>query len=347
MSKTVLHILNTNSYSGAENVAITIIRHFKKKNSDFRLVYVSLDGPIKNVLQSNGIEFEPIKKVCIKEIKRVVKKYKPAVIHAHDFTASIISALSTCKTPIISHIHNNSPWIKKLGVYSIAYGITCLRYKKILGVSPSVFDEYIFGKCFKNKELVMPNPIDLERIREAANSATISGAYDVVFLGRLTQSKNPLLFVDIINELSKTQKVSACMIGDGALRDEVERKIKENNLENIITLVGFIENPHGILNQSKILCLPSTWEGFGLVAVEALALKKPVVASPVGGIPTIIKGEEGYLCNSKQEFVDALEHLLQNKQAYELASMKALERANEMDNVKTYIETLEGVYNEE
>ncbi len=347
MTKNILHILNTNSYSGAENVAITIINHFKKSNSDYRLVYVSLDGPIRSVLKNNGIEFEPIRKVCIKEIRRVVKKYKPAAIHAHDFTASIVSAFSTFKTPVISHVHNNSPWIKKLGLYSIVYGISCIRYKKILGVSPAVFDEYVFGKCFKNKELVMANPIDLEKIRLAAKTATINDGYDVVFLGRLVEPKNPLLFLDIIRELSKIQEISACMIGDGELRSEVEKKISEYNLEDKITLVGFIENPHGILNKSKILCLPSKWEGFGLVAVEALSLGKPVVASPVGGILTIIKGSEGCLCNTKQEFVEALKNLLQNKQAYELASTKAFERANEMDNVKTYIETLEGVYNEE
>lgn len=347
MSKTILHILNTNSYSGAENVAITIIRQFQKQNSDIRFVYVSLDGPIRNVLQSNQITFEPIKKVSRKEIKRVIKKYKPDVIHAHDFTASIISAVSTFKIPIISHIHNNSPWLKKVGKNSIVYGISCLRYKKILGVSPSVFDEYVFGKYFKKKELIIGNPIDLGVVRQAALNASKKQAYDIVFLGRLTEQKNPLLFVDIIQELSERLSIKVGMIGDGDLRSQVEETIQAYNLSETITLEGFVENPHGILNESKVLCLPSAWEGFGLVAVEALALGKPVVASPVGGIPTIIVGEEGKLCQSKMEFVDALGGLLTSKNTYNTARTAAFARAEEIENIKGYIQTLKGVYSEE
>lgn len=347
MSKTILHILNTNSYSGAENVAITIIRQFQKQNSDFRFVYVSLEGPIRAVLQNNQIEFESITKVCRKEIRRVIKKYKPDVIHAHDFTASIISAISTLKIPVISHIHNNSPWIKKVGKNSIAYAISCLRYKKILGVSPSVFDEYVFGKYFRKKELIIGNPIDLEVVRDAALNASKKQSYDIVFLGRLTEPKNPLLFVDIIKELSQKQTIKACMIGDGELRNCIEEKIQTYNLSATITLEGFVENPHGILKESKVLCLPSTWEGFGLVAVEALALGKPVVASPVGGIPTIIVGGEGKLCQSKTEFVNELRALLTSENAYNTASTAAFARAEELENIKGYIQTLEDVYNEE
>lgn len=347
MKKTVLHILNTSSYSGAENVAITIIQNFQKKNSNYRFVYVSLDGSIRMVLENNGIEFEPIKKVCVKEIKRVIKKYKPSVIHAHDFTASIVSVFSTIKIPVISHIHNNSPWIKKINVKSIAYGVTCFRYKKIIGVSPSVFNEFIFGKCFRKKEMVAGNPIDTQKIRNQAKNAVVNRSYDVVFLGRLTEPKNPLLFVEIINDLNKNKSVSACMIGDGELRSSVEGKIAEYGLKNVVTLEGFIENPHGILNNSKILCLPSSWEGFGLVAVEALALSKPVVASPVGGIPTIIVGEEGCLCANKEEFVVALKNLLNDENEYQKASNKALIRANEMDNIETYVKALERIYSEE
>ena len=199
--RTVLHLLNTSTYSGAENVAITIIRSMKKLYPDHSLIYVSPDGPIRKRLEAEGVEFEPIEKISRKEIRRVVKKYRPDVIHDHDFTASIVSAYSTLRVPVISHIHNNTPWLKSLGVKSIAYGLSTLRYRKILGVSPSVFDEFIFGRFIKRKSEVVGNPIDLERIREAAAAADEREGYDVVFLGRLTEAKNPMMFLDVIAEL--------------------------------------------------------------------------------------------------------------------------------------------------
>lgn len=342
--KTVLHILNTGSYSGAENVAITIIRAMKSLKSDYRLVYVSPDGPIRDRLKSEGVEFEPIEKVSRREIRRVVKKYRPEVIHAHDFTASVVSAFATLRTPVISHIHNNAPWLGRICPKSLIYGLSCVRYRKILGVSPSVFDEFVFARLIKGKAEVVGNPIDVSRIREAARTAEISDCYDVVYLGRLSEAKNPLMFVDVIAELSKKMKVSAAMIGDGELRGRVEERITLLGLADSIRLVGFIDNPHGILAASRVLCMTSSWEGYGLVAAEALALGKPVVATPVGGVPTIITGKEGRLCESVTEFADAIGSLLTDDGEYTAASNLALERASEIDNLGEYTEKIHRFY---
>ena len=345
--KTVLHLLNTSTYSGAENVAITLIRAMKKLYPDYRLVYVSPDGPIRERLNSEGVEFEPIEKISRKEVRRVIKKYRPALIHAHDFTASIVSAYSTLRVPVISHVHNNTPWLKRFCINSVVYGLSTLRYKKVLGVSPSVFDEFIFGRFIRRKSEVIGNPIDLERIRDAAESAEDKRGYDIVFLGRLNEAKNPLMFLEIISELSKKTPLKAVMIGDGEMRAEVEAKILELGLGDTVELLGFVGNPHGILAASKVLLMTSSWEGYGLVAAEALALGKPVVATPVGGIPTIINGGEGVLVSEVTEFVSALESLLTDEDKYREASRLAVKRANEIDNLGEYAEKINRFYSGE
>lgn len=345
--KTVLHILNTGSYSGAENVVITLIRGFRERGSDIRFIYVSLDGSIREVLRKNDVEFEPIEAMKVGELKRVIKKYKPDFIHAHDFTASITAALAAGRIPVISHIHNNTPWIKKLNLKTIAYGLSCFKYYKMLGVSPSVFDEFIFGKFFRKKEVIVSNPVYTERTRRLAGEAEETTGYDVVALGRLTEQKDPLRFVEIIKKLSATHKISAVMIGDGELRGEIEAKIASDGLQDSITLAGFMENPYGILGNSRILCMTSVWEGYGLVAVEALALGKPVLATPVGGIPTILTedGNEGKLCRSDEEFLGKLTELLDDESKYAEASAAARARADVLDNMDRYTAKLEEIYN--
>ena len=345
--KTVLHLLNTSTYSGAENVAITLIRAMKKLYPDYRLVYVSPDGPIRERLDSEGVEFEPIEKISRKEVRRVIKKYRPALIHAHDFTASIVSAYSTLRVPVISHVHNNTPWLKRFCINSIVYGLSTVRYRKVLGVSPSVFDEFIFGRFIRRKSEVIGNPIDLEKIRDAAESAEDKRGYDIVFLGRLNEAKNPLMFLEIIAELKKRRELRAVMIGDGEMRAEVEAKILELGLGDTVELLGFVSNPHGILASSKVLLMTSSWEGYGLVAAEALALGKPVVATPVGGIPTIINGGEGVLVSEVTEFVSALESLLTDEDKYCEASRLAVKRANEIDNLGEYAEKINRFYSGE
>ena len=346
MSRRVLHILNTSSYSGAENVIITLIEGFRSFFSEkIDFVYVSYDGSIREVLEKHNISFEPIYAMSLSEIKRVKKKYKPDIIHAHDFTASIICAAASGRTPVISHIHNNSPWIKKLCINSITYGLSCIKYKKILGVSASVFDEYVFGELIRTKAEVIGNPIDVSKIQRHADEADDNDAFDVVFLGRLSEQKDPMRFIDIINDVKNNYPdISAVMVGDGVLRQQAEEKIQRLNLGNNITLKGFVSNPYGILKNSKMLCIPSKWEGFGLVAVEALALGKPVLAAPAGGLPGIVTEACGGVFGSDEEFADEIVKLLEDEEYLIRKENRALERAEEIDNIEEYIEHIGNIY---
>ena len=184
----ILHILNTGSFSGAENVVISIINEFQKRNiENIELIYVSLEGSIRERLEKEKIKYEPIKKMSVGEIKRVIKKYNPDIIHAHDFTASIICAVSAQKIPVISHIHNNCPWLKKICLKTLAYGMTCFKYKYMLGVSDSVFEEFIFGRFFDKKEKIVGNPISVELIRRKTDGSNSGEEYDIAFLGRLSE----------------------------------------------------------------------------------------------------------------------------------------------------------------
>ena len=88
-NRIVLHIVNSKIYSGLEKVACDIIQNL---DYQYNGIYVTQNGPIVDILKEKNISYEIIKKVNKKEIKRVIKKYAPDIIHAHDFTASVISA---------------------------------------------------------------------------------------------------------------------------------------------------------------------------------------------------------------------------------------------------------------
>jgi glycosyltransferase involved in cell wall biosynthesis len=134
------------------------------------------------------------------------------------------------------------------------------------------------------------------------------------------------------------------MIGEGELREEVEQKIQHFGMENQITLCGFQKNPYAILNRAKVLCMPSEWEGFGLAAVEALTLGKPIVVAPVGGLAKIVTDACGKLCTEKEAYIDELYALLTNEKYYETKSVGALKRAHEYDNLREYKNMLLEIY---
>lgn len=342
--KVIIHVLALNSFSGAENVAITLIRGLQRRGG-YRFIYASPDGPIRQVVEANGIEFAPLKRLSFPELRRLFKAYQPDIIHAHDYTAGVLCAAAAGCAPVVSHLHNNPPWLKHMNPRTLAYGLSCLRHRTILGVSQAVFDDFIFGRLFRRKQLVIGNPVEPERVRRMAQQEPALQGFDVVFLGRFMPQKNPLMFLQVIEALRALRpETTAVMIGEGELRAEIEAFIREHGLQSAVTLTGFLNNPYPVLAASRVLCMTSSWEGFGLVATEALSLGKPVVATPVGGLPTIIVGDEGCLCHDREEFVSFLLTMLTEPAAYAQRSAAALRRADEMSNTDAYAQLLADLY---
>ena len=84
----------------------------KDLNDDYEMLYTSPNGPIKDSLIDRNINYMAMEKLSIKEIKNIINIFKPDIIHAHDFTATVKCAMINSKIPVISHIHQNPNWLK-------------------------------------------------------------------------------------------------------------------------------------------------------------------------------------------------------------------------------------------
>ena len=119
------------------------------------------------------------------------------------------------------------------------------------------------------------------------------------YVGRLSEEKGVLNFVKAIPEILKERDDLKFLIGgDGQLRDEIEKCLEAENLDNKAKLSGWI--PHDklpdCLNELKLVVLPSYTEGLPNIMLEAMACGTPVLATPVGAILDVIKdGETGFI----------------------------------------------------
>lgn len=342
----VIHLLNSNSYSGAEKVIIKIIEEINKEENK-ELIYASPEGNIKQILEEKKIVYIPIKELSRKEIKRIYKEQKPDIMHMHDFRASIIGAFSNLPTYNISHLHKNDPKMKNVNFYSILYLIATMHYDKILMVSESVKEEFVFKKLIKKKTEVIGNPIDTKEILQKARNEESNKEYDILYLGRLSREKNPLEYIEIVHEISKSMpNIKCAMIGNGPLKEECKNLIKEEHLEQTIEMLGFLENPYVILKNAKVMCITSNWEGFGLAAIEALTLGVPVIARKVGGLKNIVDDTCGKLVENKKEYIEEIEKLLNKEELRQEKSKKATQKAKELENIRTYIKNIVRIYGE-
>lgn len=340
---TIIHVVNSKVFSGLESVACDIIT--SRLSSKYRFIYVTQDGPIVKNLQENKIEYELINKLNCKEIGRVLKKYNPKIIHAHDFTASVICSIKKKDKYLIEHLHNNCPWLKRLNIKTIVFLFSGIRANKILTVSESIENEYIFSKFIRSKIECIGNPVSREKVLSKVNKQGTKKVFDVCCVARLTEQKNPYKFLEIILELKKELKtIKAVWVGDGELKEAVKEEAIKLNLSDNIEFVGFKKNPYEYMKKSKIFLLTSDWEGYGLVAFEALTLGLPCVVSNVGGLPKVVDESCGCLCNSKEDYVNECKKLLQNEKYMNQKSNYSIEKSEKLENYSEYIAKIDNCY---
>ena len=97
----------------------------------------------------------------------------------------------------------------------------------------------------------------------------------IVYIGRLSNEKQP----DWILEIADESNLPVLMVGDGVMRSQLELKSKNLNLD--VDFKGFITKPWELIAQGDLLVVPSQYEGDGLVVVEAIARKIPILLSDI------------------------------------------------------------------
>ncbi len=121
----------------------------------------------------------------------------------------------------------------------------------------------------------------------------------LVCVGRLSEAKGQLLLIDAVARLKQRGvHVDLVLAGDGPMRTEIENMVREFGLQDRVRITGWIssERVREEILAARAMVLPSFAEGLPVVIMEALALRRPVIATYIAGIPELVKaGENGWL----------------------------------------------------
>lgn len=341
--KKIAHVLKSSIYSGAENVVLTIIKSIQ---GEFDFVYIATEGPIREKLEQEQVPFCLLSEFKYEKLKKVLEQEKPDIIHAHDFSATVMCALCG-KYRVISHLHYDPPWARKWNLRTAAYVCMERRIARILAVSGEAYHNLIFSDMFQAKMSIVGNPIDKKRILDMGGKEQVP-IYDLLFVGRLVEQKAPQIFIEIVGKLKQSGRSIKCaMVGTGDLEKVCQELIKQKGLQSNIELLGFQENPYLYMRMSKLLCMTSGWEGYGLVAAEANILGIPVLSTKTGGVTELFGAKAEELCNSPDDFLEKIQKLLSDSDLYQIWKMRALKRAEGFTTPKEYAEKLSLIYKKE
>jgi glycosyltransferase involved in cell wall biosynthesis len=187
-------------------------------------------------------------------------------------------------------------------------------------------DFYKYYGVTENKIIRSPFSWGYEKILEIANGMKSKREYlrksfnidkndfVVLYIGRLSKEKNPLIILDAYNNL-KNKNVKLFIVGDGPMRKDFEKKINSFKIKNI-NMIGFI--PHkrtfDFYAISDVLILPSEHETWGIVINEAMCFGLPIIASNrVGSAVDLVKdGYNGFIFpfNDNTKLTEAIDKII-------------------------------------
>lgn len=222
------------------------------------------------------------------------------IVHIHTASynsfkrsALFISLAKYFKRKVVVHIHGG-------GFKEYYEKNTSFVHKNLLKCDTIIalteyWKEYFNGLGFGNVTIV-PNIVDSPVRQEKKNN---DGKVHILYLGLIAKAKGIYDLLDVINE-HKTEfdgKITLHIGGNGETTT-ILNIIKEQGLSNIVKFEGWVSGDKKVelLNNADVFILPSYTEGLPISILEAMSYKLPVISTPVGGIPEVIKdGKNGFL----------------------------------------------------
>ena len=155
------------------------------------------------------------------------------------------------------------------------------------------------------------------------------------------------MFLEVVSKVKKERKdIKAVWVGNGELYEEMISYRDKLKLTENVEFVGFQENPYTYMAKSKMFVLTSKWEGYGLVAFEALSLGLPCIVSKVGGLVNIVDDSCGKLCETEEGFTKQILKVLTDSDEYERLSKNASKKAEKLDSTQEYMKKMYDLYQE-
>lgn len=194
--------------------------------------------------------------------------------------------------------------------------ISCRLCDCIVVYSPNLIDEWNLSSFVKKISIAHEHFINLDCFYP--KKPFIERNNLVGYVGRFSEEKGIINFINSIPLiLTKRNDLRFVLIGDGALKDYIDKFLKRNNLTDVVEVIEWVQHESlpNYLNELKLLVLPSYTEGLPNIMLESMACGTPVLSTSVGSIPDIIKNRKtGFIIsnNSPECIAEGVINALKN-----------------------------------
>ena len=350
----ILHIITNTELGGAQTVCISLA-NMASDEGNIVAVASMKGGYLWNNLAHSVIRFKlknmikPISLLqdlkCYFELKKVINTFYPDIIHLHSSKAAVLGRLAGKK-------------YKRSIVYTVhGFDSICLQHKIFLPferflqrfcgaiVAVSKYDEKKLykEKITKNVKTIY-NGINLAFADSQCPFDSSSYKKVIMTIARISEQKRFQSFLSVASD--PVMKDYLFVWVGGSAEKSMDEIKEEYYIPSNVLLLGDYPNASGILPYCDLFVLFSNYEGLPMTIIEAMAHKKAIVASNVGGVPELVDETNGVLVNSDSEAVTAIDKLLNKPELIEKMGQVSLKKYMQFFTMENMWEKYRSLYSE-
>lgn len=358
----VLVLLTASYGGGAERLVLDQLKHSADpgRYAVATLRTGNIEGEFRAAARRHGIPYISLRAPrgrplgAAFRLARYVADAGIEVIHAHLPEAMIVAAavkLGCPRVRVIITKHSAAPDMKR-PLWRIINFASGLLASRIVCVSEGVrrFDE---NYAYPRKLEVIYNGIDTRRFSPGPPGARTELGIDadhnlIGVVGRLAPEKGHRYLLEALRRvLDRGVDATLLIVGHGEEEGRIRGTITELGLEPHVRMVSYRNDIEAVYNALDLFCLPSLWEGFGLVLAEAMACGVPVVATRITGVTEVVAEDEGFLVEpgDVQALAAAIEQALTDEGECAARARRGYEKAQSFD-IRRSVAELEALYRE-
>ena len=355
----ILFLIHDLGQGGAEKVLVNLVNNMDRSKFDIS-VTVLFGGGVNEQFLAPGIHFHAVFPKEVPGNSKLMKLLTPTQLHKlcvkehYDIevsylegpSARVISGCLDPNTKLVSWIHVEQHTMDKLAgsFRSEQEARACYnRFDQTACVSQYVHDDFCQLLHFQRPCRVLYNTVESDKILAGASEAAPEffndGKIRLVAVGTLKQSKGYMRLQNIIKRLRDEQyPVHLYILGIGPLQQEMEEYIRQNDLCDSVTLLGYNTNPYKYVSKCDLFICASFAEGFSTAATEALIVGTPVCTVEVSGMKEMLgeHNEWGLVTeNSEEALYQGIKSLLDDPALLAHYKEKAMERGKAFSTENT------------
>lgn len=365
----VLHLISSNGFFGAENVLIELSRELlQTEYYPFVGVFKNLHNPHLEVAEKAEMLGIPVKifpckgKLDLKTVfslRKFIVKKRIKILHTHGYKSNLYALTASAGKNVLlfTTCHNWLGKDLKMKFYARIDKFFLNRFDRVIAVSDPVREEILLHNIHPHKVFTIYNGINLNRFNHnfrtdfIRKEFSISGDCKVIgTVGRLTEEKGHIYLLQAAEMiLRKHPETIFLIVGDGPLRQDLEMYAKSICPQSAIIFTGVRDDMPELYSIMDIFVLPSLTEGLPMALLEAMASKKPVIATRVGAVPGVVQdGFSGYLVNpcDVNGLINTISALLENPQKALDISQNAYETVKKHFSSRVMAEKYRQLYRE-